>query len=276
MFFQKANPYHDPKTGRFTHAPSGPRIGTRINTRSPYGSAYIPARMSILNQDGTLNIEAASAFAKQWGAQDRAQLVGLDPDKLHAYTGLFHSREVQGFNGKPHLVDPEEFESLDGSTFYRGETNRNYSEAMKRGPFYPNTGLHGSGTYATTDLDEALAYTDPSRWHWANREDTDETGGLIRFKLHPNARIASSNSSAMDESRVTQALKNARERGEITTNDYRLLDDYFEDTGNVYAALGYDAYYSPNYEDHIIVLNRTSMLIADEDSSVSVSLNPAV
>lgn len=249
MFVQKANPYHDPKTGRFTHAPASARSAASATT--PYGGAYRPAATSILNPDGSLNVERANELADSLVERGWRMHEGFGSDK-----GLEIQRELQGFNGKPHIVSASEFESLEQGSWYRGDEKPEYSEQLKTGKFFGNGGLHGNGTYASNDRTEALAYSAPA-------------GGLVRFKMHPDTRVAYVDTgprslSALGE-KVRIGMVEAQDRGDLTMEKYMLLRTHLRDYGRLGAALGIDAYFpAGRATDHIVVLNRTAMVIADE------------
>lgn len=249
MFVQKANPYHDPKTGRFTHAPTSARAAASAAT--PYGAAYQPAANSILKPDGSLDIQYANDLADSLMASGATAHSGFGSDK-----GLEMGRELQGFNGKPHVVTVSQFESLEQGSWYRGDQRPEYSEQLKTGKFFGNGGIHGNGTYASNDRAEALQYTVPA-------------GGLIRFKMHPDARVAYTGTgprsiSALGE-KVRIGMVEAHSRGDLSMEKYLILQTHFGDYGRLGTALGMDAYFpAGRATEHIVILNRTAMVIADE------------
>jgi hypothetical protein len=261
MFLQKNNPYHD-KAGRFTSGRGGARAAASAAT--PYGSAYSPAKDRILNPDGSLNIEMAKRLADH-------------PDVRYAIPqaedhSLVVGREIQGFNGPPHLVKREEFDSLSGQSFYRGDTKREYSEEIKHGVFRGGQGAHGNGTYAAKDPIEAGAYT--------GRYDGNMQGGMIRFKMHPDARITQKSngvdSPGMRFGDVLKGIDSAERTGDLHSEQAQSLKRYFRDDGRLAAALGYDAFIPGEFglqQNHIVVLNRTAMVISDESSDTDSVLH---
>lgn len=262
MFLRKNNPYRDRSSGRFTFGPGG-SVSVGAPTGLSYGDAYTPARVSIENPDGTLNVEAAEELAavlilananpriaELRGQQDKALIVG---------------REYQGFNGKPHLASPTDFDALPGDTFYRGDTSPKHTDQIKTGKFYGGSGMHGNGTYTAQNPSYALMYTvrDPVK-------PPSGDGGFLRYKMHPESRIASREDMRAAGMRTTRNLEAAYASGRLDEGQVGVLRTYFRDPGRLALARGYDAY----VPDHdfgqwgkvVVVLNRTAMVIADEPS----------
>lgn len=256
MFVQKANPYHDPKTGRFTHAPASARAAASAST--PYGSAYTPARFSILNEDGSLNVENASMLAREFQKPPPSGSPRTRGDQLQE-----QAYRAQGFDGKPHIVDDATFSSLSGETYYRGDGKPEYSEAIRTGAHRAGFGTYGNGTYATKD--SALAKT------YGNHL-SEEKGGIISFKLHPDARITTTTMDAREPlalenlaGKVVDGLTKAERDGSLSWDQLSTLRNAFMDYGRLAASLGFDAYQVGQYGGVIVVLNRTAMIVSDRD-----------
>ena len=262
MFFQKANPHHDPKTGRFTTGPRSARSAASASTS--YGAAYSPAKTSILNADGSLNINAAKQIA------DNPDIAYSIPD--YQDYSLVAGREIQGFNGSPHLVKPAEFDSLTGDTLYRGDIKAEYCKELTSGTFRGGKGTYGNGTYSAKNITEAAAYAD----RYNPNTSADRAGGIIRFKMHPSARIAKQsdgeNSIGMHYKRIMPQIESAERAGTLNPTQAKTLRIHLRDDGRMATALGFDAFVPTGAYDHVVVLNRTAMIIADESHNVQTVL----
>jgi hypothetical protein len=258
MFVQKANPYHDPKSGRFTHSPAG-RARSAASGATSYGAAYRPASMRLLNDDGSLNVEVARQIA------DHPSIIANAPFEGGGFKqdgALVAIRELQGYNGKPHVVREADFHLLSGTAYHRGDEDFAHSEQLLSGAYFGGRGIYGNGTYAARDLLEAAPYAVNA---------TNERGGIISFRMHPDSRVTRASytthatSLGGDAERVYRGIDSAAVSGKLTSTQSDILRGLLLDNGRLATALGYDAFKPPSDsgDDFIIVLNRTAMVISD-------------
>lgn len=280
MFVQKANPYHDPKTGRFTHGPGGQRV---LTTPGQAGG-YVPAEMSLMNPDGSINWDNARKLADTIDAYSKGGSIGeLDQitEFVEADKSLAIARQLQGFNGKPRLIDEDMFAATAGDVLYRGDYDETYSQNLRSGVFFPNRGMGGNGTYSTKDISEALLYARTFEWEYqpdGSSREILKKGGLSTFKLDSRAKVYVGTADS-PQNRFRSELERQVAIGPmsgLTRRQREVLMDFSEDQGRLLTALGYDAFipgtgaYDPN--DHVVVLNRTAMIILDNDPAVSESM----
>ena len=253
MFLQKANPHHD-RRGRFTTGPSG---GARAaaSAATPYGGAYSPAKFSVLREDGTLDINACVVLHSQLDANTHNLPYNSGQDKR-----LIEGRQVQGFNGKPHIISNKDLESLPGETYHRGDEEPNFSEAIRSEKLYGGMGVRGNGTYSSTSFSEARSFA-------------GEKGGMISFKLHPDAKVIgvtgkeSISRRKLDDLRadISRKIQTAERNGDFSWDQSASLQSHFMDNGRLATALGYDAIVVGEWTSHLVVLNRTAMVVSDKN-----------
>lgn len=274
MFFQKANPYHDPKTGRFTHAPSGPRVGTRIN--APSGGAYRSAKGSLVKSDGTLDeafaVEVADALLAERAreaANGPAYPTGTTFDR-----NLMVARQVQGFDGLPTVLPDAEFDALTApqdvralgslqnkQMLYRGDKDPAHVAEMRTGRFFPGTGIGMNGTYTAIDIKTAEQYA---------TQNGIKIGPIQRIKLHSASRRKMIDREASTHEKEVLAinglLRDAESRGVLTGAQSLAISGAIMDAGVLATLEGFDYVQarSREYVDlPVVVLNRTSMIFSE-------------
>ena len=261
MFFQKANPHHDRRTGRFTHAPGGSMVGSPVDS-----SGYRPAKRSIVDRNGVLDeeftIEIADALIKY---EDSGGL-GYPPGTFHD-PKLSVCREAQGFNGKPKILPDADFEGYAGyksvhneapfEVLYRGDKDVSHIEEMRSGQFFPGMGLAGNGTYTSGDRELAYQYSMQGSYRY---------GGVQRMKLHPEARVLGpsfpdAGAWTTRKNNVARQMDSLAQRGRITPRQHEALIGLLADNGRAATLMGYDAIEVP--KDITIILNRTAVVISE-------------
>jgi hypothetical protein len=142
----------------------------------------------------------------------------------------------QGFDGKPKVVSPEEFDKIDSTVIYRGidtDSPKKIMDEFVNGEFRisgTNNARFGRGIYTSTDKDTAEDYS-------------GDFGVIQRMKIASDAKIA------------THSLSKLREQG----YDY---SDFDKTINNYYAAKGFDAVKhkgGPN-EYYYVILNRSKII----------------
>ena len=158
----------------------------------------------------------------------------------------------QGFDGLPEAVSEDAYQSLIASgeivPLFRGIEGDNaahYVEQYRSGPLFVGAGIYGNGTYATTDRDRALGYT-------------DRPEGLAELGLRADAKIT-------DVRTIDMAVKEWKDKARVTYRDsdeddpHRFVVGYFlDDPGRVATALGYDAL---KHGSTYVILNRTATVV---------------
>lgn len=184
-------------------------------------------------------------------------LKGGDPLLGKAY-------KAQGYDGKPHIVKDADFQSLAGDTYHRGDSLPEYSEQVRTGAYRTGIGMYGNGTYATRDADLAAAYAGGT---------IPPPGGVISFKMHPDARIPDKSilrngiePLGISSGKVVAGLDKAERDGTLRWDEISTLRNFLGDDGRLATAFGHDAYTVWwGEQSFIIVLNRTAMVISDRD-----------
>lgn len=197
-------------------------------------------------------VEAARTSPNDWAddVDDLVELDDLDDGATHD-SRLAEMWRIQGFDGPPQVVSPEEFEALgdDHVRVYRGLSGdgaEDYAEDFRSGDVYAGVGVHGNGTYTSTSEATAEDYA-----------GVDPAGGAtLRMALPPGARIGTPEDvwDAWDEAiKADPSLKPV----------FRAMEG---DTGKLATALGFDAVhiagdYMEKDESYYVVLNRTALLV---------------
>lgn len=245
MFLQKANPYHDPKTGRFSTGP----------TRT---TSYRASTKSILRKDGRIDEAVAKDLAAELIQDSKS---GEYPYPL--FTGFDSSlavaRKSQGFDGPPSIIEDSKFDEYNGKkisngdkrdsqTLYRGDKQKQYADELLTGPYFPGTGVSCNGTYSSGDRDYADKY--------AGRE-----GVVQRFKLHPRSRVANFHDLVDQRYEFHVQLAVLEDAKRISPAEYMVLKDFAHDAGRVATMMGYDAIHLNS--ETTVILNRTAMIFSD-------------
>lgn len=194
--------------------------------------------------------------------------------------------EVKGYNADPLVLGPDEFDALvakgEGVPVYRGLMDArgiNAAEFIndyKYGRHYAGFGVHGNGTYTSTNIQTALTYAkgDPSRVMEMIIPDTSNFIDSVELRIKGkevrealDAVILAGREKAKAESLAAgmtyfdNPIWVAWTKKEAKYHDYRAL---LEEDGTLATLLGYDGIkvsigsraLDPTDETYYIVLNR--------------------
>jgi len=184
------------------------------------------------------------------------------------YRGAAHA---QGFDGLPAIGTADDLAAeiaRGGTEIYRGTAQAEHLVQFKEGPLYGGTGMSGSGSYFSTNLDEAVMYAgrfpdmSPTTMRAVLRADAktitfDEASDLML------AQRTALQDSLMPMNDPRWATLTEAEQA-AAMKDYFLAVQSLNDPGTVAAMNGYDAIVRMNQatkEAHVIVLNRTALVV---------------
>jgi hypothetical protein len=170
--------------------------------------------------------------------------------------------EKAGYNAKPTLVSPEEFDSIEGQTLYRGISDQRFIDQYKNSPkHFAGVGNFGNGTYSSNDRKTAARYG-----------GSDSNVMEIKMASDANIKRFDSRKDYMDW--VEETLDKFREE---YGNSGVSNEEYYDFVGqmnnvvdwtNVAVMLGIDAVEFPHSfaleERYTIILNRGKVIINDK------------
>jgi hypothetical protein len=170
--------------------------------------------------------------------------------------------EKAGYNAKPTLVSPEEFDSIEGQTLYRGISDQRFIDQYKNSPkHFAGVGNFGNGTYSSNDRKTAARYG-------------GSDSNVMEMKMASDANIKRFDSRKEYMGWVEETLDKFREE---YGNSGVSNEEYYDFVGqmnnvvdwtNVAVMLGIDAVEFPHSfaleERYTIILNRGKVIISDK------------
>lgn len=193
--------------------------------------------------------------------------------------------ERQGF-GKPTVGSAQDVEAAGQQGWqiaYRGVTSSEAKQVMQSlrydDDYKLGTGMYGNGIYTTVSADTAKVFAGRSARITARPSDSV----MVRMAINPDARVIDYEQLidhlAQVSKDVRERLDDAYARGREGHEDIEIFDRagyLLGDPGRLAAALGYDAIRVPNqhdggpnqyppYPDQYVILNRSILLIEEED-----------
>lgn len=157
----------------------------------------------------------------------------------------------QGFTGLPEVVTRTEFEQRIAEPghmeLFRGIPQSDYVKQFRSGEYFGGQGIYGNGTYSSTDYWTAASYAE------------GQENNVIRLALKPEAKII-----AREELDYLMTQETGLTGFEIDEVKYGLVGD----EGRYAAARGYDAIRvnTGPFEDFLVILNRTAVIVEEQQS----------
>jgi hypothetical protein len=177
--------------------------------------------------------------------------------------------EAAGFNGKPTILSPKEFDAIKGESLYRGvETVEQVTDFKENIVQYAGQGFVGNGTYSSNKQVTAYAYAGKDR-----ESNADRLPRIMEMKMLPTANV-------MDFKTVNDMKTYAKKLGSdfltqykdsgASPQQYRDAESAFTtnaDWTNLAIMSGIDAVRFPSGlqdESFTIILNRGQVAINDD------------
>ena len=266
--FDKANPYRDGASGRFT---TGGTSGGTANTGviGGPGKDITKKLEDVFFEKGTKRLvpnQETEQIRDNMKAQNKENGMGQED------TALVIIAQNQGFDGKPKLVETQadlmEIQSKEGGTLvYRGIadyaqngeqvsfTGARGADELRSGDYHAGFGVYGNGIYSTTKIDAASAY--------ANMTDDayDRRGnGVTVAMLIPQKAVA----APFDVVRGT--MKSVADR---VGKDTSMRPHQGNDLGRALASQGYQYYDAGIVHGKasgvFVILDRSMLTVAKEN-----------
>jgi hypothetical protein len=203
-------------------------------------------------------------FAKADEAEEDA-----DPSKGNILQSIF--LEEAGFNGKPKVLSPEEFDAIEAETVYRGYQSTLFVDSYINSKLqYAGEGYFGNGTYTSNRRDTAENYAVSSGPDASTKAEIEER--ILEIKMLPDANVLSFEEvSELREwaNEKTREFLNGYEKSgtnlaQMQDAEWRLFNE--ADYTNIAIMLGIDAIrfkvpLTDGEEYYTIILNRGKVAI---------------
>lgn len=186
--------------------------------------------------------------------------------------GLKKLWQEKGFDAPPKIVNEKELSAFikeqNRPEFYRGiagDSAKKYTEAFKSGDYYPGLGMHGNGTYAAANGEEAHRIATVY-----GRIAEMEGGQVMRFSIDKSANIISDSKLWDWQKELDDVLrKKLADPNLDSITEAKLLSvrDAIGNNGRLATMKNVDAYYLSSGVDregnYWIIQNRSKLIVQD-------------
>ncbi len=178
-----------------------------------------------------------------------------------ADTKFLELAKEKGFDGLPKLVSKDVLDNMvtkGSKPLFRGINDSKNVDQFKKGNYFVAKGVQGSGIYFTYNSGTASRYADK--------------GSVIKAIIDPSAKIIEMRPLLQKQTyfiiNIDKQLDNAYKKEDNDKVDrLSLLRSLADDPGKFAVMMGYDAIDIPYDINQFILLNRTKILIQDDDKT---------